>query len=198
MSSQFAIRIARAFDISFAKIPNPVCPKGYDGKSGAPMDRALLAYMTLMGRRIATPFLITDLGNHDIIIGQRFLKHFSILTDSRNYTLHWPERFPPTPVFQRELAFPHSASTFEAWKRSAYRTMENEIHASAKPQPDAQPRDSQRTLWHDAPRTNLHIAAISAEAFHTVYLQQPDKHGEVYICSLREIGQEIARRQTQE
>ncbi|KAG9240317.1 hypothetical protein BJ878DRAFT_393587, partial [Calycina marina] len=98
MSSQFAIRIARAFNISFIKIPNPVCPKRYDGKSGAPMDRALLAYMTLMSRRIATPFLITDLGNHDIIIGQRFLKHFSILTDSRNYTLHWPERFPPTPV----------------------------------------------------------------------------------------------------
>ena len=79
MNSQLAVEISRAFNLSFRKLPLPFHPIGFDGKTGTRIERIVILILSLDQRRISFPFLITDLGSHDIIIGRKFLAHYDIL-----------------------------------------------------------------------------------------------------------------------
>jgi hypothetical protein len=49
------------------------------------------------------PFLITDLGNYDIILGRKWLAYLDLWLDVRNRQLIWPSNLPPTPALTREI-----------------------------------------------------------------------------------------------
>src|SRR5277367_4432906 len=49
------------------------------------------------------PFLVTDLGHHDAILGCKWLACLDLWLDVRNRQLIWPTHLPPTPSFVREI-----------------------------------------------------------------------------------------------
>ena len=55
-----------------------------------------------MDRRKETgnlPFLIVDLGTHDVILGCKWLEHYNVMVDSRQRRLVWPLNHPKTLSF---------------------------------------------------------------------------------------------------
>lgn len=100
-----ACKIAKAFGITFVKLPFPFQPTGYDGRPGLPITHAILLTLNLQERRINFPFLVTDLGHNDILIGKKFLQHYGIVQHyaTGDQNLIWPPDMPPTPYFGREL-----------------------------------------------------------------------------------------------
>ncbi|RKF62554.1 hypothetical protein GcC1_146011, partial [Golovinomyces cichoracearum] len=100
-----ACKIAKAFGITFVKLPVPFHPTGYDGRPGLPITHAILLTLSLQERRINFPFLVTDLGHNDILIGKKFLQHYGIVQHyaTGDQNLIWPPDMPPTPYFGREL-----------------------------------------------------------------------------------------------
>ena len=49
------------------------------------------------------PFLITDLGHHDVILGRKWLAYLDLWLDVRNRQLIWPTSLPPTLSFVKEV-----------------------------------------------------------------------------------------------
>ena len=69
-----------------------------------PITSLLQAHLRVDGwRQYNVPFLITDLGNHDIILGQKWLSFLDLWLDVRNRQLIWPTSLPPTPMFVKEI-----------------------------------------------------------------------------------------------
>jgi transposase InsO family protein len=89
--------------------PTPIQVKGYDGKKGSPATHYLLLNLTIDGRRQQEiPFCILDLGNHDVILGLKWLAYYDIWLNPRDRKLIWPEdnsRLSATP-FQKEIHIP--------------------------------------------------------------------------------------------
>ena len=74
--------------------------KGFDGRKGPVILQYILLSLWIDGRRLDNlPFLIVELGLHDIILGSRFLAHFDIMIDSRQRRLVWPTDHPETLSF---------------------------------------------------------------------------------------------------
>jgi len=74
--------------------------KGFDGKASSPVTQALFLNMSIDGRRqLLAPFLIVDIGGHDMIIGRKWFSYFNIHLDIRKRRLLWPPEHPPTPYF---------------------------------------------------------------------------------------------------
>jgi hypothetical protein len=49
------------------------------------------------------PFLVTDLGHHNAILGRKWLACLDLWLDVRNRQLIWPTYLPPTPSFVKEI-----------------------------------------------------------------------------------------------
>ena len=78
--------------------------KGFDGKKGPVISQYILLSLWINGRRLDNlPFLIVDLGSHDVILGSRFLAHFDIMIDSRQRRLVWPTDHPETLSFSSPI-----------------------------------------------------------------------------------------------
>ena len=105
IKTHFAYQLLKASNISFVRLPRPITPTGYNGKPGSTIDVALLLTLSLNNRHIKFPFLVTDLGRDDIIIGRKFLEHYDI-TERHGFgkrRLTWPEDMPPSTKFSNEL-----------------------------------------------------------------------------------------------
>jgi len=86
--------------------------KGFDGKASSPVTQALFLNMSIDGRRqLLAPFLIVDIGGHDMIIGRKWFSYFNIHLDIRKRRLLWPPEHPPTPYFAREILIPRESLT---------------------------------------------------------------------------------------
>ena len=65
----------------------------------------LQIYLCINGRRqYNIPFLITDLKNHNIILGRKWLAYLGLQLDIQSRRLIWPETLPPTPSFIKEIS----------------------------------------------------------------------------------------------
>lgn len=78
-------------------LPHSIPEKGYNGVAGRPINQ--FVYLNLMmGHCVQsfTPFLVTDLGNHGIILGLKYLAYHKVITHSNHRKLIWPNSYPPT------------------------------------------------------------------------------------------------------
>ena len=61
------------------RLDRPIVAKGYDGVRGNPITHYLLVDLVIDGRRlIEVPFLILDLGNHDMILRAKWMAYFNV------------------------------------------------------------------------------------------------------------------------
>lgn len=103
ISTSLSYRLAKAFGIKFLSLPKPIFPTGYNGQPGAPIEYALLLTLTIDHRRINFPFLVTELGGTDILIGRKFMKHYDIKQDYKQNRLDWPADMPVIPYFDKRI-----------------------------------------------------------------------------------------------
>lgn len=91
IDKQQAIKISKFFNIPTQRLKTAADTKGFDGQPGSPITHAIKLHLVVDGRRFLNqPFLIIDLGQHDIIIGRRWLSDQDVWLDVRNRRLIWP------------------------------------------------------------------------------------------------------------
>ena len=72
LNAKCAPKLSEFLNTPFEKLKTPIPVKGYDGRLGTPITAILRAHLRIDGRRqYNVPFLITDLGNHDIILRRK-------------------------------------------------------------------------------------------------------------------------------
>jgi predicted aspartyl protease len=101
-----AIDTAKFLDIKATRLKEPISVKGFDGKQGHAVTHILTLHLSIDGRRQTNiPFCILDLGNHDIILGLKWMDYFNVWLDPRKRTLVWPndEKRLSLPSFQKEV-----------------------------------------------------------------------------------------------
>jgi hypothetical protein len=78
-------------------LDRPIVAKGYNSVRGNPITHYILINLVIDRRRLVEiPFLILDLGNHDIILGAKWMAYFDIQPDLRRRKLVWPDSLPQT------------------------------------------------------------------------------------------------------
>jgi len=88
----------------FEPLEKSIPVKGYDGRAGKPITSILRVHLRVNGRRLYNmPFLITDLGNHSVILGRKWMSYFDIWLNVRQRQFVWPEDRPKLPSFIREI-----------------------------------------------------------------------------------------------
>ena len=104
----FATELSKFLNIQPIPIPNSLTIQGYDGKKATTVTHALIVHLTIDRRRQTNiPFYILDLGNHDIILGLRWMDYFNIWLNPRQKRLVWPEneeRLAPIPLHREIMA----------------------------------------------------------------------------------------------
>ena len=117
-----AIDAAKFLDIKPTRLEKPITVKGFDGRRGKAVTHILILHLTLCGRRQTNiPFCILDLGNHDLILGLKWMEYFDIWLNPRRKKLIWPDdndRLLP-PTFHRVIRT-HRRAIARGKGRSAY------------------------------------------------------------------------------
>ena len=104
LDTKCAGKVSEFLNTPIETLEKPIPVKGYNGRVGKPITSMLRLHLRVNGRRqYNTPFLIIDLGNHDIILGRKWLSYLNLLLDVRNRQLIWPTNLQPTPSFVREI-----------------------------------------------------------------------------------------------
>jgi len=110
MSPLLAHDLMNHLRIKTTRLPHPVLVKGYDGQVRKKITRILRVSLTINGRcQLNTPFLILELGNHEVILGRSWLALFGALVDARNHCLHWPKEYPPVYNAKKEIRIPRTS-----------------------------------------------------------------------------------------
>ena len=88
-----AIELTKFFGIPTHQLKTSIGIKRYYGQVGAAITHAIVCHL-LIGRRcfLNQPFLIADLGQHDLIIGRKWFDRHDVWLDVRNWRLVWPEQ----------------------------------------------------------------------------------------------------------
>jgi len=72
IDTQCAVKLANFLNAPIKELPKLIPIRGYNGRIGLPITTILRIYLCIDGRRqYNAPFLITDLGSHDIILGRK-------------------------------------------------------------------------------------------------------------------------------
>ena len=104
LDTKCAKKVSEFLNTSLEMLENPVPVKGYDGRIGKPITSILRIHLRVNGRRqYNVPFLVTDLGHHNVILGRKWLAYLDLWLDVRNRQLIWPTSLPPTPSFVKEI-----------------------------------------------------------------------------------------------
>ena len=105
LDTNCAQKISEFLNTPIETLKKPILVKGYNGQIGKPIMSMLQLHLCVNRRQqYNTPFLITDLGNHDIILGRKWLAYLDLWLDVRNRQLIQPTNLPPTPSFVREIS----------------------------------------------------------------------------------------------
>src|SRR5204863_9594994 len=82
--------------------------KGYDGQSGQVASHYLTLNVIMEGRRqYNIPFIVLNLGAHEVILGHKWFEYFQVNPDMANRRLIWPLENTPTPSFMQILRIAH-------------------------------------------------------------------------------------------
>ena len=108
--TRFATALSFLLGADLTLLDRKIPLKGFDGKASSPVTQALFLNISIDGRRqLLAPFLMIDIGGHDIIIGRKWFSYFNIHLDPRKRRLIWPSYYPPTPYFGREIMVPRDS-----------------------------------------------------------------------------------------
>jgi len=108
LNTPVAIAAAKFLHTSTIPLDRPCYIRGYDSKSEFEITHAIKFNLAVGGRRfLEVPMLIADLGNHDMIIGRKWMAAQNVLLDVRNRRLLWPDGTSPLDEAQiaQETAF---------------------------------------------------------------------------------------------
>ena len=104
LDTKCARKISEFLNTPLETLKRPVPVRGYNGQAGKPITSILRTHLRVNGRRLYNmPFLVTDLGHHDVILGRKWLAYLDLWLDARNRQLIWPAELPPTPSFNKEI-----------------------------------------------------------------------------------------------
>ena len=105
IDTQCAVKLADFLNAPLKELPKPIPIRGYNGRIGPPIITILRIYLRInRQRQYNVPFLIMDLGSHNIIIGRKWLAYLGLQLNIRNRRLIWPKTLPPTPPFIKEIS----------------------------------------------------------------------------------------------
>ena len=104
VDTKCAAKLAEFLSAPVEPLSQPVPVKGYDGRRGNPITSILRTHLRIDGRKqYNVPFLVTNLGHHDVILGRKWLAYSNLWLDVRNCQLIWPANLLPTPSFAKEV-----------------------------------------------------------------------------------------------
>jgi hypothetical protein len=84
--------LLKHFQTTLIELDDPLRVKGFDGSEAKPIQHVLVVHLLVDGRqRFDVPFLVTDLGKHEVILGRKWLAENHVLPDCHNQRLLWPE-----------------------------------------------------------------------------------------------------------
>lgn len=108
INSRVVYDIAHYLSLPIRKLPHSFKVKGFDAVVRTVVTEYLSAHFMVEQRKFYnTPFVIADIGSHDLIIGKLFLEKFKILVDPANHRLIWPDDRPPSlSVIRQRLMYP--------------------------------------------------------------------------------------------
>lgn len=110
MSPLLATDLMKRFHIRPTRLSHPITVKGYDGQVKKRITYILRIHFTINGRRqYNLPFLLLDLGNHEVILGRTWLAYLSVLVDAKNRCLRWPKEYPRSYSARKEIRIPRSS-----------------------------------------------------------------------------------------
>ena len=105
IKTSLAYQLSQRFGVSFIRLQKPIIPTGYNGEPGEPISFAILLSLTIDRRRVNFPFLVTNLGSTDVLIGRKFLQHYDLKQaygQGKN-KIEWPLDMPIIPYFNEQL-----------------------------------------------------------------------------------------------
>ena len=101
---QLAVQLAKCLSIEVKKLSRSYPIWGYNGQSGTPIEHAILFNWEIDGWIFKNkPFLITNLGWHNMIIRLKWLKTWRILLDCHQRQFIWPEEASQEEEIQSQL-----------------------------------------------------------------------------------------------
>jgi transposase InsO family protein len=112
MNTSCAFDIAKFLNLKTQPLVRPITTKGFDGRPGKPITHILTLHLLIDGQRQQDiPFLILDLGTHDVILGLKWMSYFNVWLNPRDKRLMWPDDPDRiiTPSFQREIQIPRDS-----------------------------------------------------------------------------------------
>lgn len=96
LDRQRTVELVRFYDMRIQRLEVPAETKGFDGRRGPSITHAMKLHLIVDGRRFHNQtFLLIDLGQHDLIIGCRWLAEQDVWMDVRNRRLIWPNKRDP-------------------------------------------------------------------------------------------------------
>ena len=108
INSVTAEAASRFFQVKPRMLNHSIVAKGYDGKPSFTVGQVIVLDLLLDGRKLHNiPFLILNLGNHDMILGAKWMDYFDIAPDLRRKRLIWPQNIPlDPPCFAKQIKLP--------------------------------------------------------------------------------------------
>ena len=74
-----AIDTAKFLNAKAMRLKRPIAIKGFDGRCGKTVTHVLILHLSIdRCRQVDIPFCILDLGNHDVILGLKWMDYFNI------------------------------------------------------------------------------------------------------------------------
>ena len=102
INTSIADRIAEFTGACIEPLPQEIPVKGFDGNIAHSATSYIRLHMRIDGRSLYNvPFVILDLGNHDILLGRKWLSYLDLKLDVRKRRIIWPEECPRVPSFVR-------------------------------------------------------------------------------------------------
>lgn len=214
-------KICDRFNVVPHILAKPITPKGYNGIPGRKITHFIVLTMKIDGYILPEiPFLILDLGNQDVILGDGWMSHFDVLPDMRNRRLFW--RTPPRSKlsFARHIKIPR-ASLYPKRDSVDYQK-DADRRSQAIDHDDKRRRDGQRSenknteirilskgeslnkrvkaeknnvliLDSNTPVIGHDISEISAPVYN---IMAQNQENQIFAVSFKEIDREISSRET--
>ena len=83
--------VERFLEVKPTLLRNSCKVRGFDGQQTTPITHFLKLVLLIDGRQIKVPMLIVGLGDHGMILGQKWFVKTGVLIDCKNQRLIWPD-----------------------------------------------------------------------------------------------------------